>query len=151
MKKGFIATSLIYSFFLAFLVILLAILSSYIVNNRIMDYFNQNVEKKLSSHAYIPEIYSKGNNCYVQVNEDNDILELCFNTYNMASVKTAGDDYVCFFSDNEENSIYSTKDLIIDDSPYSITCQVRNKNIDTRYLNSAITNIYVVYQLGGDE
>lgn len=47
-KSGFIATSLIYTFFLAFIAILTALLSNYIGNKTILDRYNSDTQSKLN-------------------------------------------------------------------------------------------------------
>lgn len=47
-KSGFIATSLIYTFFLAFIAILTALLSNYIANKTILDRYNSDTQSKLN-------------------------------------------------------------------------------------------------------
>lgn len=62
MKKkngGFIATSLIYSFFLVFIAIMAALLNNYIANKRILDRFNEDAEKELNMDTYNVTIISK--------------------------------------------------------------------------------------------
>lgn len=48
-KSGFIATSLIYTFFLAFIAILTALLSNYLANKTILDRYNGDVQSKLNN------------------------------------------------------------------------------------------------------
>ena len=146
-KNGFIATSLIYSFFLVFLALLLAILATYLTTSRILSAYNKNVKTKLNNMTYVPEVYALGNDCYVEVNANKDILTTCFKTYNLIENPVAGDDYKCFYKDNTSSYIYKTRNLGVSSNPYAITCEVRNKNIDERYLSSDSTNIYVVSKL----
>ena len=47
-ESGFIATSLIYTFFLAFIAILTALLSNYIANKTILDRYNSDTQSKLN-------------------------------------------------------------------------------------------------------
>lgn len=47
-KSGFIAASLIYTFFLAFIAILTALLSNYIANKTILDRYNSDTQSKLN-------------------------------------------------------------------------------------------------------
>lgn len=65
MKKkngGFIATSLIYSFFLVFIAVIAAILNNYIANKTIMDRFNTEAAKYLNTNRYTVSVYSKNAN-----------------------------------------------------------------------------------------
>ena len=135
------------SFFLVFLALLLAILSTYITTNRVLSSYNKKVKNKLNDMTNIPEIYSLGNDCYVQVGESNDIITTCFKTYKVVSNPIINDDYICVYADNPALTIYNTSSLNVSVSPYVITCKVRNKLLDERYLSSATTNIYVVDQL----
>lgn len=48
-KSGFIATSLIYTFFLAFIAILTALLSNYLANKTILDRYNGDIQNKLNN------------------------------------------------------------------------------------------------------
>lgn len=61
-KKAFIATSLIYSFFLVFIAIIAALISRYIANKTIMERFNEKVEENLNSNTYAITIYSRNSN-----------------------------------------------------------------------------------------
>lgn len=47
-ESGFIATSLIYTFFLAFIAILTALLSNYIANKTILDRYNSDTQSKIN-------------------------------------------------------------------------------------------------------
>lgn len=143
-NRGFIATSLIYSFFLVFLALLLAILSTYITTSRILSTYNKSVKNRLNDMTRIPEVYALGNDCYVNAGANTDILTTCFKTYNLKSNPTIDDDYKCYYN---HNTIYNTSSLSVSPNPYLISCEVRNKDIDTRYLSSASTNIYVVESL----
>ncbi len=51
-KNGFIATSLIYSFFLVFIAIIAALINSYISNKTIQDRYNEEVLTKLNNDTY---------------------------------------------------------------------------------------------------
>lgn len=51
-KNGFIATSLIYSFFLVFIAVIAAIINSYISNKTILDRYNEEVQDKLNNETY---------------------------------------------------------------------------------------------------
>lgn len=65
MKKknnGFIATSLIYSFFLVFIAVIAALLNSYIANKTIMDRFNTTVTDELNTKSYTLTVYSTNSN-----------------------------------------------------------------------------------------
>ena len=146
-NKGFIATSLIYSFFLVFLALLLAILGTYITTNRVLNTYNKSIKNKLNLLTYIPEIYAKGTDCFVEQGTNTNIFNTCFRTYNMVNNPTEDNDYICFYDTNPSSIIYDTQYLTISTDPYIISCKVRNANIDERYLNSATTNIYVVERL----
>lgn len=61
-KNGFIATSLIYSFFLVFIAVIAAILNSYIANKTILDRFNEDAEEGLNTKTYTVTIYSQNAN-----------------------------------------------------------------------------------------
>ena len=61
-RDGFIATSLIYSFFLVFIAVITALLSNYIANKTILDRFNEEVESNLNSTSYSVTVYSKNSN-----------------------------------------------------------------------------------------
>lgn len=145
-NKGFIATSLIYSFFLVFLALLLAILSTYITTNRILYAYNKSIRDKLNSVTYIPEIYAIGSDCFVEKGVSMEILNTCFKTYNMVDNPNQESDYVCYYTNNPASTIYNTQSLAVSTNPYIISCKVRNANIDERYI-SATTNIYVVDKL----
>lgn len=59
---GFIATSLIYSFFLVFVAIIAALLNNFIANKTIMDRFNTEAARDLNTHKYTVSIYSRNSN-----------------------------------------------------------------------------------------
>lgn len=61
-KKGFIATSLIYSFFLVFIAIIAALLNNYIANKTIQDRYNLDTKNDLNNKRYSVKIYSKNSN-----------------------------------------------------------------------------------------
>lgn len=52
-KEGFIATSLIYSFFLVFLAIIAALLSNYIGNKTILDRYNDDAAESLNRNPFV--------------------------------------------------------------------------------------------------
>lgn len=52
-KEGFIATSLIYSFFLVFLAIIAALLSNYIANKTILDRYNDDAAESLNRNPFV--------------------------------------------------------------------------------------------------
>lgn len=58
-QKGFIATSLIYSFFLVFIAVMAAILNNYIANKTILDRFNEEVMDNLNEKTYSVKVYSE--------------------------------------------------------------------------------------------
>lgn len=62
MKKkngGFIATSLIYSFFLVFVALVAALLTNFIATKTIMDRYNQEAARDLNTKKYEVSIYSR--------------------------------------------------------------------------------------------
>ncbi len=59
-NKGFIATSLIYSFFLVFIAVITALVSNYVANKTIMDRFNEDVMDNLNNNKY--DIFIKAYN-----------------------------------------------------------------------------------------
>ena len=56
-ESGFIATSLIYTFFLAFIAILTALLSNYIANKTILDRYNSDTQSKLNDGSGSISLY----------------------------------------------------------------------------------------------
>lgn len=58
-RDGFIATSLIYSFFLVFIAIIAALLGNFIANKTILDRFNSEVMNDLNSDTYTVIVTSK--------------------------------------------------------------------------------------------
>lgn len=56
-ESGFIATSLIYTFFLAFIAILTALLSNYIANKTILDRYNGEIRDKLNDGSGSISLY----------------------------------------------------------------------------------------------
>lgn len=56
-KSGFIATSLIYTFFLAFIAILTALLSNYLANKTILDRYNSDIQNKLNNGSGSVSLY----------------------------------------------------------------------------------------------
>lgn len=59
-KKGFIATSLIYSFFLVFLAIIAALISNYIANKTILLRYNEDALGELNTKKYSVSFYVYG-------------------------------------------------------------------------------------------
>ena len=99
-NKGFIATSLIYSFFLVFLALLAIILNSLIFNNRILDIYNKAIQsrinKKIDQNSEVPS--------YVM--NDLEILNIIPNTTtpNFNSVATV--DEGVFISEDDDGTTY---------------------------------------------
>lgn len=66
-NKGFIATSLIYSFFLLFIAVLAAILNGFLSNNKILNRYNESVQDKINQQIeekekiplYVQEVLDK--------------------------------------------------------------------------------------------
>lgn len=56
-ESGFIATSLIYTFFLAFIAILTALLSNYIANKTILDRYNGEIQDKINNGSGSISLY----------------------------------------------------------------------------------------------
>lgn len=56
-NRGFIATSLIYSFFLVFIAILAALLNNYVANKTILDRFNEDTQDELNTKTYTVNVY----------------------------------------------------------------------------------------------
>lgn len=59
---GFIATSLIYSFFLVFIAVIMALVSNYVANKTIMNRFNEDVMEELNTKSYTVTVYGKNTN-----------------------------------------------------------------------------------------
>lgn len=122
-NKGFIATSLIYSFFLTFLSIVTVLLSNYIANKTILDRFNDKAQADLNTSSYTISIYSRNANIK--------------DGYTMTNLISNGD-----FSQNLEfwnisgDALYSTS-LWLDN--YSVLKS--NNNVSNSYLYQ---NIYVM-------
>ena len=74
-KSGFIATSLIYTFFLAFIAILTALLSNYIANKTILDRYNGEIRDKLNDGSGSISLYVS----YASVDGGNTITNLVRN------------------------------------------------------------------------
>lgn len=74
-KSGFIATSLIYTFFLAFIAILTALLSNYIANKTILDRYNSDTQSKLNGGIGKISLYVS----YASVDEGKTITNLVRN------------------------------------------------------------------------
>ena len=72
-NKGFIATSLIYSFFLVFIAVMAALLRIYLSNKTILERFNSDATQELNTSVYKVDIISKGSeNFSIQINENNE-------------------------------------------------------------------------------
>lgn len=63
-KNGFIATSLIYSFFLVFIAIMAALLNNFISNKTILERFNDDVQASLNNDTFNVTIFSKNSNIH---------------------------------------------------------------------------------------
>ena len=61
-NKGFIATSLIYSFFLVFIAITSALIGNYIANKTILDRYNEEIETDLNTSTHTVTVYAKNAN-----------------------------------------------------------------------------------------
>lgn len=61
-KKGFIATSLIYSFFLVFIAIMMALLNNFIANKTVQEKFNDDVREALDNKRYTVTLYGYNTN-----------------------------------------------------------------------------------------
>lgn len=61
-NRGFIATSLIYSFFLVFVAIITALLRNYLADKTILDRFNSTAQEELNSRYYTVTVFSKNAN-----------------------------------------------------------------------------------------
>lgn len=62
MERGFIATSLLYSFFLAFIAVVAVLLNNFVANKTILDRFNGKVQEELNSSTYTISVYTKNAN-----------------------------------------------------------------------------------------
>ena len=51
-KRGFVATSLIYSFFLVFLAVLAGLIRNYVANKLVLERFNENAASVLNTNKY---------------------------------------------------------------------------------------------------
>ena len=58
-KNGFIATSLIYSFFLVFIAVIAALLNGYVMDKLIFEQFSEEVAKELNDKYHVVTFYSK--------------------------------------------------------------------------------------------
>ena len=61
-KNGFIATSLIYSFFLVFIAIIATLLNSYIASKTILDRYNEEITNDLNGTTFSLIVQSKNAN-----------------------------------------------------------------------------------------
>lgn len=61
-SKGFVATSVIYSFFLVFIAVMAALMSSYANNHIILDRFNEEIKDDLNHKTYFIEVSAVGAN-----------------------------------------------------------------------------------------
>lgn len=162
-KNGFIATSLIYSFFLVFLSVLLATLNGYLTNDRIMSRYNKSIKETLDKKALIPMIYSP-ENCFLQLQNTTDkhLLEegACFSIFNNHSnliptdntkYDTSTNNYNCTIT-LSNNDYVSTPITTMNlkewgEGTYDVTCAIRNTDIDSRYIYSTTTTVRVVENL----
>ena len=105
-NKGFIATSLIYSFFLVFLALLAVILNSYVFNNRLMDAFNKSIQNKINKEIDM----NSDDPSYIL--EDLEVLHITpnLNTPNFNNIATS-DKGVFVSTDNKGKSYYYRGDV----------------------------------------
>ncbi len=94
------ATSLIYSFFLVFLAIIAALLSSYIANKTILNRYNEEVIENLNQNPFIvafltynAEIHSSGGNPCELINSEVSFLQETVKRNKSISVQYLYDDY----------------------------------------------------------
>lgn len=59
-RKGFIATSLIYSFFLVFIAIIAALLNNFIANKNILTRYNEDAQESLNNNKYTVKVVTSG-------------------------------------------------------------------------------------------
>lgn len=107
-NKGFIATSLIYSFFLVFLALLAVILNSYVFNNRIMSVFNKSIMDKINR-----QIDSTSDNPSYSL-EDLDILHIIPNTGTPNYNRLATSDEGVFISEDNDGKSYYYRGAVED-------------------------------------
>lgn len=69
-NKGFIATSLVYSFFLVLMVMIIAILSNYVTNKTIQERYNEVVKEDINSIEVKLHLYIRGEVPGYRINPD---------------------------------------------------------------------------------
>lgn len=67
-KNGFIATSLIYSFFLVFIALIATLLNNYIANKTILERYNENAEENLNNDTFSVQFIAYGAEAYSEYN-----------------------------------------------------------------------------------
>lgn len=109
-NKGFIATSLIYSFFLVFIAIMVALLNNFIANKTIQERFNDDVKHALNNERYVVTLRGTNTNIQDGVTLSNLINDSAFengttywNKYNISNAGRAncGNNKNCFQSSSD--------------------------------------------------
>lgn len=93
MKKGFLSTSMVYSFFLVFLMVLIFILANLINNRTLVSRINSDIKESIYSSSFSGYLINNDIDNLVYHNND----ELNDNSYRF--VGDANNNYVCFATD----------------------------------------------------
>lgn len=153
-QKGFIATSLIYSFFLVFIAIMAALLNNFIASNTIMERFNDDVEDFLNDKTYTVTIKSVNSNIQEGYTMTNLVSDPLFDTFttapywiqtkaNYSPDTTGGKKGIKRASLGEESYIYQNINLLEGNDYYISLSYIQNFGYPTlkSYLKNESTSM----------
>ncbi len=149
-KDGFVATSLIYSFFLAFLAIFAALLANYISNKTILDRFNGDTLDDLNNRTFSLNIYATNANIDSGFAFTNLLAEATFETLlywnneggNFSQITNYdGKQFAIKKETNSSTSSIDQEVYILDNTKYYYSVRCKNMADDeTNILKSYLKN-----------
>lgn len=132
-NSGFIATSLIYTFFLAFIAILTALLGAYIANKTILERYNNDVLDRINTGNHRITIYSSYSNIDGGVMLTNLIKNGTF-AYEEGSFK----DWPLVGTANFQQADFGQQCLVKNSGTGYLNQAINFKNNDTYYLSAEV-------------
>lgn len=149
-ENGFIATSLIYSFFLAFIAVLTSLLVSYIANKTILDRFNEDTIDSLNNPTYTLSVYAVNANIDSGMAFTNLISESTFESLDYWNVSDDnfskitnydGTQFAIKKETNSNNSKIEQDIYILGDTKYYYSIRCKNESVgDEKILKSYLQN-----------
>lgn len=136
-KDGFIATSLIYSFFLAFIAVFTALLASYLANKTVLERFNTDAIEALNKPTYSLNIYAVNANIENGVAFTNLVSESTFESLNYwqtANTNFAritnydGTQYAIKKENNSSSSKIEQNIYLLNNTKYYLSLRYKNES-----------------------